>query len=485
MLATIAVVSPSLTAAVEPMDTPEVPRPWPRQLRDLVALAIPVVLGELGWMAMSVVDMIIVGQLGPSAIATVGLGTALYYAVGLFGLGLFLGMDTLVSQAFGAGQIEECNRTLWQGVWLAIFMTPFFLLPLPLLASLPAWIGTEPAIQAGASNYLFALATGTLPLFLYSAFRRYLQGMSMVKPVMIAIVSANIVNAVANQALIFGLWGCPRLGVVGSGYATAMSRCYMALVLLAYLTWRERRHSTGLFQHFQRPNLRRMALLIKLGLPAALQLLMEVGIFGLGTLFISRYGALTLAAHQIMLNTVSVTYMVPLGISSASAVAVGQAIGRRSGREAIRAGWMALALGGGFMTLAAMVLLIAPGQLFRLYSHDPAMIRIGIPLLFVGALFQTVDGVQIVATGILRGWGDTRTPMISNFAGHWMVGLPTGYILATSFGLGVMGVWYGLSLGLFVVAIILLLRWRYAAKLIERQVREGSGRQTLLDGVNT
>jgi multidrug resistance protein, MATE family len=308
--------------------------------------------------------------------------------------------------------------------------------------------------------YTKALAVGLLPLLLYFAVRRCLQAMNMVRPVAFALVTANIINAVFNWILIYGKWGAPTMGTVGSGWSTAIARLYMAGVLIAYLFWYDRKHRTELLKTPVDLDLRRIRQLIALGIPAAMQFTLESGVFATVTALIARLGAVPLATHQIALNTVAFTYMVPLGIASAAAVRVGQALGRRDARGASAAGGTAIFIGAAFMTLAGVVLLVVPRWIARIYTTDELVIRSTAALLAAGAAFQLFDGIQTVATGALRGAGDTRTPMLCHFTAYWIIGLPLGAWLCFRRGWGALGLWIGLSLALILIGIVLLMVWR-------------------------
>jgi MATE family multidrug resistance protein len=429
------------------------------EFRPMFTLAVPVVIAELGWITMGMVDTLMVGSLGPEAIGAVGLGSALFMAVGVFAMGMLLGLDTLVSRAYGAGRIDECHRWLFHGIALSLGLTlPVSGLLLLVSAGLDKW-GMDPAVLRLTGPYLDAVTWSVLPLLLYSALRRYLQGMGSVRPVMIALVIANVVNVIVNWVLIYGRLGAPALGVRGAAWATVLSRVVMAGFLIAVILYRE---------HDQRPRLMETPLrirpdwmrrLVALGVPAALQLTLEVGVFAAASALASRFSPPALAAHQIALNFVGFTFMVPLGIASAGAVRVGHAIGRCDGPGAARAGWTALLFGVLFMAASATIFLAAPRTLIGAFTSDTAVVEIGVSLLAVGAGFQLFDGLQGVGTGVLRGLGDTRTPMLWNLAAHWAVGLPIGYALAFHTDLQVIGLWWGLSTGLIICGVALLVVW--------------------------
>jgi multidrug resistance protein, MATE family len=429
------------------------------EFRALLALAIPVVLSELGWMSMAIVDTIMVGNVGPVAIGAVAVGSFVYYCPALFGLGILLGLDTLVSQAYGAGNYDECHRWLAQGAYIAIAYTPFsMLVALAAVNLFPFW-GVNPLVGAEAARFLHVLNWSTLPLLFYVAARRYLQGVGRVRPVMFALLSANLVNVAGNWLLIYGKLGFPAMGVRGSALSTCVARVYMAAVLI-YAAWRhEKDRGHSLFSHWPGPELTRIRRMLTLGIPAAAQILMEVGAFGAATVMAARLAPEALAAHQIALNSASLSYMVPLGVSAATAVSVGHAIGAGNGAKARRAGWMAMAAGTGFMALAAVAFLVIPRPILYTYTRDSEVLRIGVPLLGLAGAFQIFDGIQTVSTGALRGLGQTRLPMLANLFGYWFFGLPLGYFLCFVAGWGVWGLWLGLTLALIGIAVVLLAKW--------------------------
>ena len=437
-----------------------------REFRPTLTLALPLVLAEIGWMCMGIVDTVMVGHLPNSAeaIGAVSISSNLFNVLGFFGVGLLIGLDTLVAQAFGAGQREDCHRSLLNGIYLSLAMTPFLMVPIWFFRPLLAAIHVDANVAELAAPYMKALAIGILPLLLFFAVRRCMQAMNMVRPIAFALISANIINALFNWILIYGKWGAPRMGVVGSGWSTTLARVYMALVLVGYLLWYDRRHRTELLKTPVNIDLARIRQLLALGLPAALQMTLEISVFAAATALIGRLGALALASHQIALNTVALTYMVPLGISSAAAVRVGQAIGRRDPVAAQDAGSTTIFLGAAFMTLAGIALLVFPRWIALMYTPDETLIRSTTILLAAGAAFQLFDGIQTVATGALRGAGDTRTPMLCHFTAYWIIGLPLGAWLCFRRGWGAFGIWSGLSLALILIGIVLLLVWRRVSR---------------------
>ena len=430
----------------------------------MVTLAVPVVLSELGWMAMGVVDTIMVGRLGPASIGAVALGNAICYTPSIFGVGLMLGLDTLVSQAYGRKDHDECHRWLAQGVYLACIAAVPIMLGIWLASFFIGRVGIAAEVAGPASEYLRLLNWGTLPLLLYGATRRYLQGVGQVRVITVTYVLANLVNWFGNWVLIYGKLGFPALGVNGSAISTALSRVIMATALLGF-AWRyERGRGHPLFHHWAAPQAARLKRLLQLGAPAAGQILLEVGAWNLATLSAGYLTPVALATHQIVLNYASVTYMVPLGISAAAAVSVGHAVGAGDAARARRAGWMALGLGTSFMLLAALMFLLWPRPLIELFSRDPRVLAVGPGLLGIVAAFEIFDGIQTVSTGALRGLGETHAPMWANLVGYWVLGLPLGFFLCFGLGWGIYGLWIGLTLALIVIALALILRWRRDAQ---------------------
>ena len=369
-------------------------------------------------------------------------------------------MDTLVAQAFGAGDFDDGRHCLIQGIWVSLLLIPCVMGIVWSFDPFLSKFGVDPAVLRGARPYLHTLNWSTPALVLYFCFRRYLQARHIVRPVMWTLVTANLVNLAGNWVLVFGHMGAPRLGAVGSAWATLFSRLYMAAAL-AMVLWR--REGAVLRVAKPRPDFARIRKLLRIGLPAAGQMAVEIGVFGVVTVLVGRLNAMSLAGHQIALSTVSTTFMMPLGISSAAAVRVGHGLGRGDPRGAARSGWMALALGAAVMSVAAVALLAAPRWIARLFTPQAEVIAMAATILRIAAFFQLFDGLQVVATGALRGAGDTRTPMLFHFAGYWLVGLPLGMWLCFAKGWGAAGLWTGLSLGLILIGIALTLVWRRTA----------------------
>lgn len=433
--------------------------------RATLRLALPLVFAEIGWMSMGIVDTIMVGRLPNSAVAigATGLAQSLYHSIAIFGGGLLLGLDTFVAQAFGRQDLDDARHSLVNGLILAVVMTPVLMFAVSFWPSLMQRFGISPELVGPMRPFLMALNWGTLPLLGYFALRRYLQAVNVAHPIMFALISANLVNAFGDWVLIYGHLGFRPMGITGSGWSTCFARLYMAAVLAITLFRVEAKRGFSHWANRLRPDLHRMSALLRLGAPAATQILLEIGAFSAATALCARLGPVPLSGHEIAINCAALMYMVPLGISSAAAVRVGQQLGRGDPEAARRAGWSAIVIGAGFMAGSGLLFVSIPRFIARLFSPDPAVIRVGASLLLVAAAFQLFDGLQTVATGALRGAGDTRTPMFANLVAYWLIGLPVGYWLAFSVGWGAVGIWIGLCVGLMIIGCALLVTWQRKA----------------------
>lgn len=433
----------------------------------MLRIAVPVVMAELGWMAMGVVDTVMVGGIGPEAISAAGVGNAMHIAFAIFGMAVMLGLDTLVSQAYGARDIRACHRWFFDGLTLAGLMAvPIMTLLLLVWFAIP-WLGFHSAVRPLLESYFGVLILSTPFLLAYAVCRRYLQGMHAAMPVMLALVTANLINALGNWVLIYGHYGFPALGVAGSAWATVISRAYMLGSLLFAVWWIDRKRTReahiddrhGLWHVDRAFDASRLRRLLALGLPAASQVGAEVGVFALATALSGMLDPISSASHQIALNMAGVAFMIPLGLGSAGAVRVGHAVGAGDRPRAAAAGWTAILLATLVMVASGLTFVLIPEWLIGLFSTDPSVLSVGTSLLLLAAIFQLFDGIQGVITGTLRGLGDTRTPMTVNLIAHWLFGLPISYVLCFVVGWGVWGLWIGLSLGLIITGVILFWVW--------------------------
>lgn len=425
----------------------------------MVSLAWPVILAELGWVLMGVVDLAFVGPLGPVATGAVSTGSTIFFAFMVLGTGTFYALDTFVAQSYGAGRIDECHRWLFAGLQLAIVLS-VVLIGLGLAtAYLLAHAGMHPEVLPVVQQYLRALLWSTPPLLLFTVVRRYLQATNAVRAIMVAAVVANLVNAGANWVLVYGHLGSPAFGAMGSAYATLVARVCLFLWLGGVILWRERQRPEGLHDvPFQIDGVR-MWRLVRLGFPAAGQVGLEVGVFATAATLAGRISPVALAANQIALSIASFFFMVPSGLASAAAVRVGQAIGRGDPAGARLAGWTAIRIALGASLVIAFVFATLATPILLAFTRDATVVAVGTSVLLVWAFCQPFDGLQAVTTGALRGLGETRIPMWANLVGHWLIGLPVAYLLCFRQGWGVVGLWAGLSLSLTLIGMLLTGVW--------------------------
>jgi MATE family multidrug resistance protein len=440
--------------------------PWWQEFRAMVRLAAPLAAGHAGLQLMSVVDTAVLGRLGATALGAAGLGSACFFAVWVFGMGVVMGIDPLVSQAVGAGDEIRARRILWQGVWLALIAGCVLSILTAFTPLLLRRIIADREVVRLASVYLLIRLVGFIPMLLYTVVRSYLQARAVTRPIVISIVITNIFNLLADLLLVFGgqslpswtgpLRLVPALGVAGAAWATVIGN-FLQLIILAWAVrmirlpvavsriWRPIRED--LRQGFQ------------VGLPVGLQFGAEVGIFVLVGVLAGRLGRLDLAAHQVAITLASFTFTVAVGVSAAASVRVGRAIGARDQEGTRRAGVVAFATGAGVMLLGALGFWMFPRQLAALMSNKPDVLAASIPLIFVAAVFQISDGTQSVGAGVLRGAADTRYAFIANVIGHWLIGLPVALLLGFYLNQGIVGMWWGLCAGLTAVAALLLVRF--------------------------
>ena len=431
------------------------------ELRSMVRLALPIVVVQLGQMLMGVVDTVMVGRVSAEAMAAIALGNLYFFGASIFGMGVLLALDPLVAQAVGAGDQAGIARGVQRGLVIAVALSVLATVLLLPARRVLAWLQQPETVADTAAAYARVAILGMLPFYAFAALRQSLQAMQRLSPIVTAMLLANVANVGLNYALIFGKVGLPTLGAIGVAWATAASRWLMLLVLVV-AAW-------PALQPQLLP-LRRDALawkplarMIALGTPIGVQYELEYGVFAVVGVMMGWMGTMQLAGHQVALNLASLAFMVPLGVSGAAAVLVGQAVGRGDAAAARRAAWAALACGVGFMATSALVMLAAPRLLAALYTSDAAVAALAASLIPIAGVFQISDGIQVVSIGILRGVGDTRTPMLVNVLGFWLVGLPVSAALGFWTAAGAPGLWWGLTVGLTMVAAVLL--WRVRRRL--------------------
>ncbi|MXW17257.1 MAG: MATE family efflux transporter [Gemmatimonadetes bacterium] len=444
----------SASAAATPRARLSAFRPGRVELRALAALALPVAVVQMGLVAQGLVDTAMVGRVDAAQLGAVTLGNLYFFTVAVFGMGLLLALDPLVSQAFGAGDEDAIEVAIQRGVVLSVTLAVVASVFLAVAEPVFVLLRQPQEVVPVAAAYARTQIPGMLPFYGFIVFRQVLQAVGRVAPVVWTILLANVLNAFLNWILVFGNLGVPELGAVGSGWATAISRWFMWLCSLA-LGWRVlapylRRMRRGLFaaDPFRR--------IVRLGSPIGLQLFLEFGAFGAIGILMGWMGTVAIAGHQIALNLAAFAFMIPLGISQAAAILVGRAVGRGDSATARRSAGGAVLICCLVMVATAAVFLGLPGVLADQFTTETRVAAVAAALIPVAGMFQLFDGLQVVCTGALRGVADTMRPMIYNVLGFWLFGMPLSLWLGFRADMGPEGLWWGLAGGLGVVAVLLL-----------------------------
>lgn len=439
-----------------PLARPAHPVTLGEELVAAARLAAPVAFVQLGTMLMGVVDTIMLGHLSAQALAAGALGHLANIVFLMVGGGVLSALDPLVAQAYGAGDNRAISAHLQRGIVLALaLVVPIAFLFWDLRAAFHL-LGQPEEIIGDAAAYVRAILWGTPAYFLFLTLRQTLQAVGVVRQAAVAIVAGNLLNLAGNWMLIFGHWGAPALGTAGSAYSTSISRWMM----LVYLLWASRR-SLAPYWHGLTGEafaLRRHLRLLRIGMPIGMLNFIELGLFASVALLMGRMGVAALGGHQIAINLASLSFMVPLGVSGAAATRVGNAIGRSDMPGARRAAAACLILGAGVMVVFALLFGFLPEQLARLYTRDAAVVAMAASLLPIAAVFQILDGTQVVAAGVLRGAADTTFTAVMAILGFWGIGFPFSWYLGFRAGLGPAGLWWGFTAGLGAVMLLYLLR---------------------------
>jgi MATE family, multidrug efflux pump len=430
----------------------------------MVTLAIPVVVTQVAHISMGFVDTVMVGRLGPGALAGVALGNTLFYLVTLFCMGVVMAVGPMVSHAFGAGQTDPVGRSVRQGLWLAALLSiPAFVFVWN-ADSILKWLGQAEESRYLATSYLRAMGWGIFPFLGFTALRSFMEAISRPRIVTIITIIGVGGNIAANYTLMFGKLGFPALGLVGTGWASAFVFWLMFLVLVAYTASKSDFEPYHIYAKLGRPDPHFFRELFRIGWPIGSSMGVEMSLFMTTVMMMGWIGTAQLAAHQVAIQCAAFTFMVPLGIGMATSVRVGQAAGARNGKGVIRAGIVGICLSISFMSLAALLFWVAPRAVISLYidlnaPSNAEVVPIAVRLLGFAALFQIFDGIQVSTMGALRGLKDTRKPMLLAIVAYWPIGLVVSYTLAFPFGLNETGLWSGLVIALAVAASLLSIRF--------------------------
>ncbi|MBJ6111694.1 MATE family efflux transporter [Hymenobacter sp. BT523] len=429
-------------------------------LRPTLLLAYPVVLSQLGHILVGFVDSVLVGRTGTVPLAAVSLGVSSTTVLMILGIGLSMGSVPLVASAHGRRDLPDLGRLLASSVWLSALAGLLLAGVGQVVPYLLHYLGQSPEVEALAAPWVRVISWSLLPLMVYQGFREFAEGLGLTRQAMWLSVLANVVNALLCYALVFGHWGAPRMGLMGSAWATLIARVLMAVLMAAYVLLAPRLHEYRAAVTRWLPDAATLRRLFDIGAPIGVQMAFEVGAFAASAIMIGWLGATTLAAHQVAINLASITYMAASGISAAATIRVGNLLGSGQLAEARQAGFAAYVLGFAFMGTMGLLFVVARQAAPLMYTHDPAVVAQAASLLLIAALFQVSDGLQVVGLGALRGLEDVKVPSVVALLAYWAVALPLGYFLGFRLHLGAPGVWTGLLVGLSIVAGVLLLRFR-------------------------
>jgi MATE family multidrug resistance protein len=431
-----------------------------RDAHAILRLGGPLLVNNLVLAGMSVTNTIAAGRVGPEALAGVAAGGSYYQLFWLGGLGILLSLPALVAHAFGAGQHEEVGHRFRQGLWLSQMIALPVILALLCVEPVLQWFGTDPRTIPQASAYVHTLCFGMPAMFAYLAHRYTTEGVGWMRPIMFTAAIGLSANVLGNWVFTLGHFGVPGLGARGCAIATVMSQWSMLITMHLYQRWHRAYEPFKLFSRFEWPARQTLRDILAFGLPIGGSVVSEGAFFAVAGLLMSTLGTEIVAAHQIALSWGSIMFMVPLAFHSATTVYVGRRVGAGDPAAGRFAGWSGIAMCGMFMSISAIVIVLARAPIAALFTTDPEVRLLAAGLLLFVAIFHVPDGLQVGAAGALRGFRDARVPMALNFGAYWLVGFPIAWWLGIHQSLGPSGIFTGMIAGLFACAVLLMLRYR-------------------------
>lgn len=429
-------------------------------------LAGPVVISQLGHTLVQTVDSIIVGHYaGTISLAAVSLVHSVFMVVLVIGLGIAYGVTPLIAQENGKSNYRECAKLLSNSLWLNL-IAAILLFLLVYYGSMFAMyhVDQDPRVVETAKPYLLLLGISILPLMIFQTFKQFAEGLGFTKQAMNITIWGNLLNLILAVILVKGMFGIPPMGVKGIGIATLIDRVLMMIVMVWYVL--KSKNFKTYIQHFsvlfiELPKIYRV---VKIGVPVAMQYIFEIGAFAVAALMVGKIGAMEQAAHQTAITFVAMTYMMAGGIASAATIKVGNSFGNLNYFRIQKFAQVSYHLVILFMLFFAIIFTLFNQYLPYIITSDPAVVPLAAQLLIIAGVFQLFDGTQVVGLGTLRGMGDVTIPTFITFFAYWIVGLPVAYLLGIQLNLGVKGIWYGLTLGLFTSSILLYFRSQYIIK---------------------
>ncbi|MEW9622692.1 MATE family efflux transporter [Rhodanobacter geophilus] len=428
-----------------------------------VRLAVPLILAQLAAVGSNVIDAVLSGHVSAHVLGAVAVGASIWSLAIVCGIGMMMAVPPSVAQLDGAGRRREVGGVFRQALWLALVVGALLWFAVRHAGPLLDLIGVAPSLRHDVERFLFAISWGAPALTCYFALRGLSEGLSLTRPSMFFGFGGLALLVPLGYVLMFGRLGIPPQGAHGCGIATATVLWLEMLGFGAYVLKHRNYRGLNLLERFEWPDRRRIGALLHIGVPMAVTLLAEGGLFVAAALVISRLGEDAIASHQVALNVAALFFMIPLGLAMAITVRVGNAVGRGDARGVRYAGFCGIALALATQLLSSMLMLTLPHFIATLYTHDARVIVLAAQLIVLAGVFQFSDGVQVAANGALRGLKDTRVPMAITLFAYWGVGMPVGWWLGFHRGLGARGVWMGLIAGLTVAAVMLFTRfWRSA-----------------------
>jgi MATE family multidrug resistance protein len=442
------------------MNTYQSTNSWPDEARALVRLASPLIVNNLSIAGMQFADAVMAGRLGAAELAAVAVGASVWFMCFTVCLGLMMAISPIVARHFGAGEMAVIGRYTRQGLWLAVMLglTLFALVQL-FVAPLLTFIGIDPEFRDMTVGYTRAIIFGAPAITGFLAFRFTTEGIGFMRPIMYTSIFALACNVFLNYVFMYGHFGVPAFGAVGCGIASAITMWAMLLVIACIVYWHP---IYGPFRIFERVAPLRVPVLseiIKLGVPIGITITAEAGLFSAVSILVGTRGANITAAHQIAINFAATMFMIPLAFSSAITVRIGHALGAGDPAGARRGGLTGITICALFMSFSATFLLLFRNAVVSMYTSDVAVQAIAISLLLIAAVFQIADGVQIGAAGALRGFKDTKVPMVINMFAYWALGFPLAYLATVTYRAPPSYIWAGFVLGLSVAAVLLTFRF--------------------------
>jgi multidrug resistance protein, MATE family len=458
-----------------PIDDTHTPaRRWSAEATALLGLGLPLIGSNLAQFAIGLTDTLMLGWYDVTALAASTLANSLYFVLFLMGAGFAWAVTPIVAAAVASHEETQVRRVTRMGLWLAVIYGLIVTIPLMWSEQLFLLIGQDPEVSRLAQDYLRIAAWAMIPALMVTVIRAFLSALELTAMILWATIGAAVLNGVLNYAFIFGYWGAPEMGIVGAGIASLGSTVLSLVILLGYALIK--RPEYRLMQRIWKLDPQAFGRVFRLGLPIGLTSLAESGLFSMSAVMVGWIGAVELAAHGIALSLASAAFMLHLGLSQAATVRAGHAMGRHDEPALRLSGWVAIGMSVGFAVLTVILFVSMPVTLISLFidPSDPArdtLLAVGVTLLALAALFNLTDGLQVIALGLLRGVQDTAVPMVHAAVSYWVVGMPVSYVLGFTLGLGAVGVWLGLVVGLASAAILLM--WRFWSRSVRIGLAEG------------